>query len=470
MDARALVGSPSNVNARRRKQRGGTSCLRLAIGAFACLVSVPALAEGPPAANAPAPAPAAAPAVSAIPTPVPDKAKAAGTPEYDYDTSRLEPAGFPLIGGNSDIGIEFGAVGTLSKLGHGVRPYEWNMDLLAAISVKTGPTGKPELTQQNYLWQIDIPGLRDGTLRLNPSVSYVSTINQGYFSLGNASTATRPANVAGDPGRYFEYVDRSALVRELTRVHLYRAFDLMVGTAIRFENPSAYAGSSLANDAAAGRVRGLQALALPMLSGGVIYDTRDNEYFPRRGSFHQIGVRAVQAIPVDSDVRYAAFGAIFAVYRPIGGPFVIAGRALVDAEFGNVPFYDLYNGEPFNQDQIIGGSAGIRGVPEGRYLGKLKALANIELRALLFDFHLFGQVFEVGGDLLFDTGRTWINYTFSAPEDGTGLGLKWGAGCGLYLRWGQAGVFRMEAAYSPDAASENPSFPIGLYVEDGVMF
>jgi hypothetical protein len=443
--------------------------LRLAIGVFIGSVSKPVLAEDPPrSASATALQPALT--VTTVPAPVSENAKTSGPAEYDYTTSRLEPAGFPLIGGNSDIGIEIGAVGTLSKLGHGIRPYEWNMDLLAAISVKTGPTGKPELTQQNYLWQIDIPGLRGGTLRLNPSVSYIDTVNEGYFGLGNASTAIRPATAAGDSGRYFEYVDRSFLVRELTRVHLYRAFDLMVGTAVRFENPSAYAGSALAVDTAAGRVRGLQALALPMLSAGIIYDTRDNEYFPRRGSFHQIGLRSVQAIPFDSDVRYSAFGAIFAAYRPIGGPFVLAGRALVDAEFGNVPFYDLFSGEPFNQDQIIGGSAGIRGVPEGRYLGKLKALANIELRALLIDFHLLGQVFEIGGDLLFDMGRTWLNYTFSAPQDGTSIGLKWGAGGGLYLRWGQAGVFRIEAAYSPDAAAENPSFPVGLYVEDGVMF
>ncbi len=452
----------------RRRPRVAKVRLRLATGAFAGLLSAPAFADAPPVASAPPPA--LTPPVSAVPVPVSEKARPPGAPEYDYDTPRLEPAGFPLIGGSSDTGVELGAVGTLSKLGHGVRPYEWNMDLLATVSVKPAPTGGEELTQQSYLWQIDVPGLRGGTLRLNPSVSYVSTINQGYFSLGNASTATRPAAVSGTPGRYFEYEDRSALVRELTRVHLYRAFDLMIGTAVRFENPSAYAGSLLASDAAAGRVRGLQQLGLPMLSGGIIYDTRDNEYFPRQGSFHQVGVRGVQAIPFDSDVRYMAFGAIFATYQPIGGPFVLAARGLVDAEFGNVPFYDLFNGEPFNQDQIIGGSAGIRGVPEGRYLGKLKALGNIELRALLVSFHILGQIFELGGDLLFDTGRTWINYTFSAPEDGKGIGLKWGAGGGMYLRWGQAGVFRIEAAYSPDAVSENPSFPIGLYVEDGVMF
>ncbi len=117
-----------------------------------------------------------------------------------------------------------------------------------------------------------------------------------------------------------------------------------------------------------------------------------------------------------------------------------------------------------------GGSAAIRGVPEGRYSGLVKAFGNAELRALLVHFHVFGQRFRWGGNLLFDAGRLWANYTFSSPLDGSGLGLKWGAGVGFYLVWGQAAVFRIEVAYSPDAASENPNLPLGIYVEDGVMF
>ena len=34
----------------------------------------------------------------------------------------------------------------------------------------------------------------------------------------------------------------------------------------------------------------------------------------------------------------------------------------------------------------------------------------------------------------------------------------------------QAAIFRIDAAYSPDAQAENPSFPVGLYVADGTMF
>jgi hypothetical protein len=48
--------------------------------------------------------------------------------------------------------------------------------------------------------------------------------------------------------------------------------------------------------------------------------------------------------------------------------------------------------------------------------------------------------------------------------------LKYGAGGGLYLLWGQAALFRVEVAYSPDQVAENPGFPVGIYVEDGVMF
>jgi hypothetical protein len=428
----------------------------------------PSASSAPPASTS---APVTAPPVQGAPVASSISISTDSSGEsVDYDKSRIEPAVFPIIGGSSDIGFEFGAVGTFSKFGNSIRPYEWNLDLVAAVSFKGGPSGAAELTQQNFLMNLDVPGLRHGTLRINPEVAYIRTVNEGYFGLGNATTGKRPAVINGEAGQYFEYEDRYALVRELTRVRLHPPFDLMIATTYRYEAPESYAGSQLAQDRAAGKVLGLSPMSLGLLGAGVIYDSRDNEYFPHKGAYNQIGVRYVQGVPFSGDVHYGAFGAILAIYRPIGGPFVLAARALVDAEVGNVPFYDLLAGEPFNQDQIIGGSAGVRGVPEGRYLGKLKALGNLELRAMLIHIHLLGQAFHIGGDLLFDTGRVWSDYTFNNPEDGSGLGLKWGAGGGLYFIWGQAAVFRVEAAYSPDAASENPSFPIGLYVQDNVAF
>ncbi len=97
---------------------------------------------------------------------------------FDYETSRYEPAGFPLLGGDSDIGFEFGAVGTLSKFGHGIEPYQWNMDAVVALSVKHGPSGNLELTQQQYLWTIDIPGLLDRTVRLIPTRKNLAPVRE----------------------------------------------------------------------------------------------------------------------------------------------------------------------------------------------------------------------------------------------------------------------------------------------------
>jgi hypothetical protein len=440
--------------------------------------SAAALADTAPASKAPIVAPAApdnagptttAPAAGKVPVPAAAPPAPAETETLDYDRPRTEPAGFPLIGGDSDIGVEFGAVGTFTRFGHGIRPYEWNMDIVGSVSLKNGPNGSTEVTQQNYLWQIDVPGLAGGTLRINPAVYYVSTINQGYFGQGNASTATRPPGIP-NAGRYFEFESREATARELTRIRFRPPFDWMVSVHVRFQDPSAYPGSKLADDAANGRVIGLTPLGLVTLGAGVIYDSRDNEYFPRSGSFHQIGLRFVEGIPFENDVRYGAFGAVLATYRSIGGPFVAAARAVVDAQFGRVPFYDLYTGEPFLQDTIIGGSSGVRGVPEGRYLGKLKTLANAELRAMLVDFHFLGQSLHLGTDVFFDAGRVWSDYTFSNALDGNGIGIRWGTGAGAYLIWGQAAVFRIEVAYSPDAVAENPSLPLGIYVQDGVMF
>lgn len=392
----------------------------------------------------------------------------------DYVTRRFEPAGFPLIGGDSDIGFELGGVGTLSYFADGVKPYRWNMDLVLAASVKEGPTG-PELAQENFLWNWDIPGLYGGRLRLNPEVSYSRTVNYGYFGLGDASSGATPSGNA-NPGRYHEWIESIAQVRSEARMPIVGPLGALAAVQYLYVNPTEYSGSLLAADTAVSgngtgpRIYGTVPLSLPSIAGGFTYDTRDNEIFPTSGMYHEVGVRVEAGLPTNGDVRYLEAGGIFRGYVPLGGPFVLAGRLVLNAQVGNVPFYDLFQAGPFDQKEMPGGSAGVRGVPVGRYLGPLKAVGNVELRAMWFHFGVLRQKFTIGDDVFFDTGRVWSDYTFHSPLDGTGLGLKYGVGGGLYVLWGQAAMLRVEVAYSPDAVSENPTLPVGFYVEDGVMF
>jgi hypothetical protein len=394
--------------------------------------------------------------------------------DVDYVTQRLEPAAFPLIGGDSDIGFEFGAVGTLSSFGDGAKPFLWNMDMLLSLSVKEGPGG-PEIAQQNYLWQIDVPNLYGGILRLNPEVSYNHTVNYGYFGLGNASSSAPPPSSNANPGRYYEWNDSVVQVRSEARVRIEGALAAVFAAQYLYVKPVAYADSVLAQDSVARnpdgspRIRGTGPLSLPSLAAGFSYDSRDDEIFPRRGMLHEVGVRLEQGIPV-GDVRYAEAGAILRGYVPVVGPVVAAARLVANFQIGDVPFYDLFQAGPFDQKEMPGGSAGIRGVPVGRYLGPIKVVGNVELRAMLVEFRLLKQKFSLGNDVFFDTGRVWSDYSFHSPLDGRGVGLKYGVGGGMYFLWGQAAMIRLEAAYSPDAVAENPTLPIGIYVEDNTMF
>src|SRR5882672_6846311 len=77
--------------------------------------SAPGSPNATPFAPGPGAQPAASPPVSPPQAP-PDRRpppKPRVSEQVDYFTRRYEPAGFPLIGGSSDIGFQFGAVGTL---------------------------------------------------------------------------------------------------------------------------------------------------------------------------------------------------------------------------------------------------------------------------------------------------------------------------------------------------------------------
>ena len=401
----------------------------------------------------------------------------AATPAPPVDNpERMEPAGFPILGGDSDVGVMFGFAGTLTRYSRNVRPYLWNMDLVLAGWAKGDGNGGTDLAQYSAFWQIDMPHVGGREWRINPSFSARHIINQSYFGLGNGSPADPPAGNTAVPGRFFQFEMVEVRARSLARVTLSGPWSGVLGLRYRFVEPNAYAGSRLALDAAGSTqsppsVSGLGALHYVEATAGVIYDTRDSEALPSRGMFNQFAVRLLQAMPGgDTSVRYAGLAASIVGYVPVAGPVVFAGRVMADVEIGNVPFSDLFMGGPFTQQEMPGGSSGIRGVPTGRYLGPLKVVTNLEFRSVLARFRVFHQPMSFGVNAFFDAGRLWSSLSLSDPRDGAGAGIHWGAGGGVFLKWGGAAVFRIEAAYSPDARAENPSLPIGIYVEDGVMF
>ena len=209
--------------------------------------------------------------------------------------------------------------------------------------------------------------------------------------------------------------------------------------------------------------------AMPIFAG-VIYDSRDDELYPTKGQFHVGAWRMSGATPTSSGVYSAGLSVMLRSFKKLGAGFSFAGRLIIDALAGHPPFYDLSQGGAFDPNDLPGGAQGVRGVPNGRYLGLLKIIGNAEVRRIHGSFRLLGSKFQIGTTAFFDAGRVWNDYTFADVRDGTGLGMKYGIGGGPFLIWDTAALFRIDVAYSPDASAANPGFPVGIYVQDGFIF
>jgi hypothetical protein len=388
---------------------------------------------------------------------------------------RYEVAGFPIIGGSTDIGVQFGVAGTLTRFYDRAFPYLWNVDLLLSGSVKDDQEGF-RFVQQSHVLRLDAPDLFSGRLRLDSRLSYQRTINMGYYGLGNAASVdlTPPPGQSTIDGRY-QYLQDEGKLRTIARIRTGTRVDVALGANFRYEAPQTYAASKLAADLAARNPDGSpfaiggQPAALAGVAAGFIADTRDSEFVTRRGIYYQVGVGATAGTA--ESVAYGNASAVLSHYAPLGRYMVFASRFVASFQFGRIPFYDLAQGGPFDTQYLLGSESGVRGVPLGRYAGPIKFVSNTELRATPFPrFALLGQRLRVGVEAFFDVGRVWDQYNVVSPIDGTSIGLKYGIGGGVFLQWGEAAIFRIDAAYSPEAESENTNLPVGIYVADGLMF
>jgi hypothetical protein len=383
-------------------------------------------------------------------------ARAEDKPQPDPD--RYEPAGFPVVAGSTDIGVEFGVAATLTRFYAGAKPYQWRMDLLLSTSLKS-VDGTLGFVQQSHVLRLDAPQLFGGRLRLDTRASFDRSVNQGYFGLGNTRALVVSAGDASD--RFYEYLFQQARVRTIGRVRLDGPWRIAFAADARYVTPEVYEDSRLAQDV---DLIGQRHTFLFKLGAGLMYDSRDSEFLTNDGLFYQLGTAGTFGTSGEH-IAYGEVSVVLSHYLSLSNIFTFAARVVTSYLFGRVPFYDLSLGGVFEPQRMLGGEFGVRGVPQGRYHGNLKLLSNIELRAKSERFTWLGQFLRVGGTTFVDVGRLW-----SDGDDGTGPGIKYGIGGGVFLQWGDAAIFRIDVAYSPDARAENPGLPLGIYASDGLLF
>jgi outer membrane protein assembly factor BamA len=214
-----------------------------------------------------------------------------------------------------------------------------------------------------------------------------------------------------------------------------------------------YEGSLLAADLAVidgpARLHGVRDATRLTFGFGFAYDTRDHETVTTRGHFDELAFRAVPGL-FGADA-YLGATATLRGYLPIDRERLsLAARVVGDVVTRNAPLFELSRSGGLHGGQAPGGGRGIRGIPQGRLLGRTKLIGNFEVRSWFLPFDVGDQRFDVGMAAFFDTGRVWTDTLASVRRlDGPASTPHWGAGGGPRLRWGDSLVIRTDLAYAP---------------------
>jgi hypothetical protein len=379
-----------------------------------------------------------------------------------------DAAAVPTATYGSDEGFGTGGVGTLYWRQPGKLPYAAALTLNIFITTR--------LIQAHRV-RLDLVRPFDLPVRVLAQVGYYSTVTQNFCGYGNTVTcgtglAEDAANASGHPvgsadydlvlkkhhqmrfvrpyaevlGRYFAR-DKPHRLELFAgwRGNLYIPGEIVFDDDWFLEGP--YEGSQWALHDPEGEPGFSSVVQL-----GAAWDDRDKENWPTKGYFVEASARA--ALPLlGSDWLYAGGNVTGAVYVPlldgpsVSGPdVVLAHRVVGDVLFGDVPTEDLARLGGLTDFISFGGSDVGRGVREHRYLGKVKVMAQTELR------WSFAEASPLDQDLRFALAgfadAAWVGYDVSDWR-GDALRAVAGFGTGFRLLWNKNFAIRLDVGFSP---------------------
>lgn len=134
-----------------------------------------------------------------------------------------------------------------------------------------------------------------------------------------------------------------------------------------------------------GAANGRHRLVDAGLRAALVYDSRDSKMTPSSGAYAAAYAEGARDGFV-SDMTYQRYGFDAKAFKPLGGGsdprFVLAGDAVVERLYGDVPFWSLPS---------LGGKYSHRGYGAGRFVDHAMACVQAELRTRLFAFDASGR-------------------------------------------------------------------------------
>ena len=386
-----------------------------------------------------------------------DSEKDSGSDKKSKDG--YEPRVAPVVGGNSDFGAILGAVTQLVRTRPDCDDFCWKLQVqvLAGFLVRDGFS----VPFQNHFLRWKAQGFFDGKLDLSISLDFKSQGNLGYFGLGNAPTID-----ANPPDRFYQYKRIYPGASARLRYHLNRKASVFGDVSYVYNTMEIYPDSklSLDEDEETEGLHGLRTHSNGSLKAGVRWESTRDEVDPDRGIEADASVRWSPDRAVGDSGGYQGANIAASVFLPVGTKnLTFASRVIFDALTGEPPVYELARFSGFTDGHGIGGGSAVRGIPVGRYHGKVKLFGNAELRFIFLKHKIKKQRAEWGAKVFVDAGRIWTSLRHRDSSKRF-LGVHYGIGGGLTVRWGEHFLGGLDVAWAKEAN------PVGAYFRVGHAF
>ncbi len=203
-------------------------------------------------------------------------------------------------------------------------------------------------------------------------------------------------------------------------------------------------------DNRAGLIRGVGTSVLGMTQVGIIYDTRDLESDPGNGIFAEITNEWSNKV-IGSIFNFSKTFFHIKGYKNIIASrykaFVLAGRAALVINQGNLPFYenyDCYSSE--GSIEALGGPRTLRGYKQWRFVGSVMNFYNMEARIRICQGKILKQHLALGVVPFFDAGS--VANSFSTLFNINNY--RYSEGLGLRIAWNVNTILRFDYAISKE--------------------
>lgn len=362
--------------------------------------------------------------------------------------------GVPAINYSSDEGFGYGVIAELYQHGtRGLTPYEWSLRPTLFFTTE----GRREIVAF-----FDAPHLLPGGWRINARVGTERHIATPYYGVGNASVYDDTLDDPDGPNPYYYRFGRARTGVATTLqgpTGLFSALEVVVGGAIgrvsvepipRGEGTTLYA-EDYGPDPASWTAWAVRA--------GLVWDSRDRETGPTRGTWTDVLVQRVDG--GSADYAFTRWTFTDRRYFSLAPGLVFAHRYLLQGTSAGAPALELFDVQTsFQPQEGLGGSKTVRGMLKNRLVGRGMLVWNAELRWRFGSFEMLGRPFHAVLSAFFDQGRVWEE---SVRVDEVFADLSRGYGGGLRVGMSENFVVALDVGRSTEAG-------LGMYIGLGYLY